>query len=432
MSLLRDFIKPRLARLGKIRLGTKALSGKGNEYPKDLPSFRVPEEVAVVYGDEPTSLDVMVPCAEFAEFCPIELQLWGADERKICHSKDGQTAMRWSDEKSAWEEVPCAYKDCPKYGKKRGQGCDERGSLMVILPQVSLAGVYQVDTGSRTGLGNLYNEYETFRQVLHNLTGNGDAVRAVVFRLTRELDALHYVDESGARQKVDKYILHLRAPNLGLPQAQQLAARFGRGGAPMLSTGESLQLPDPDGDDLCARVLPGIPPAADLPEDALEECPCDLVPNASPVGADIGQKAAWAALMAQAKSLGLDTNKGEVALCRQISRDAVRFDDLTSEEATVALERMGAAVCKRQAEQAAEPKQEPAPEPASATPLTNSQMATAVTRRQRQAKPQQFPPTSVPNADGELVPASPDGGPGVATRTTGTRKPAGAVGAMKF
>ena len=51
---IQGFLRPRLARLGKIRLGKKAISAKsGAEYPSDLPGFRVPEEVARNFPSRP-------------------------------------------------------------------------------------------------------------------------------------------------------------------------------------------------------------------------------------------------------------------------------------------------------------------------------------------------------------------------------------------
>lgn len=379
---IQGFLRPRLARLGKIRLGKKAISAKsGNEYPSDLPSFRVPEEVAAVYGEDPNELDVMVPSCSFDEFCPIELQRWGADERKLCHSKDGETALRWSDGIGGWEEVPCAYKDCPFYGKGKGQGCDERGNLMLILPRVSLGGVYQIDTGSRNGLNNLLSEFTTFQTILNNLTGNGDMVRAVVFRLTRELETLHYV-EGGVRKPVEKYILHLRAPNLSIEKAQQLAAQFrGNAGGPLLGDGQAVIMPSLGSGSDDERVLPALPPVAELPE-VPDECPNDLVAGASPVGPSLGQKTAFAALMEQVNNLAERMTIAapstadamakrranfESSLARAINKQASKFDDLEGEtEAVEALKRAEAAVIFWQEECEAEEAlggQQAAPEP---------------------------------------------------------------------
>lgn len=405
---IQGFLKPRLARLGKIRLGKKAISANsGKEYPSDLPGFRVPEEVAEVYGEDPQSLDVMVPSCDFEEFCPIELQRWGADERKLCHSKDGETALRWSDEIGGWQEVECAYQDCPFYGKGRGQGCDERGNLFLILPRVSLGGVYQIDTGSRNGLNNLANEFGTFQTILNNLTGSGDMVRAVIFRLTRELETLHYV-EGGVRKPVEKYLMHLRAPNLSIERAQQLAAQYrGNTGAPLLGTGEALALPQVSSND-DDRVLPALPPVAAMPE-PVEECPADLVPGASPVGPDLGQRTAFAALQEQvnaqcsrmaelvpdiAEKMAKRAANYESVLARAVNKDAAKFEDLAgATEAVKALELGTSQVVKWQEELEAEEALQAAPpaESAPAPVVHGDPTAAAAVRQTRKAAPADKP-----------------------------------------
>ncbi len=389
--MLNDFIKPRLARLGKIRLGKRAISAKsGNEYPSDLPHFRVPEEVAAVYGEEPTELDVMVPSADFGEFCTIELQRWGADERKICHSSDGETALRWSDQSGGWEEVACGHQDCPFYGKGKGQGCDERGNLYLIMPKVSLGGVYQIDTGSRHGLNNIHNEFETFRTILSNLTGCPDLVRGVIFRLTRELQTVHYV-ENGERKPVQKYLLHLKAPNLSMEQAQQLAAQYRGQQVPLLGNGAPLPLPEG------IAALPQLPPKAELPE-PVDECPADLVAGASPVGPDLGQKSAWAALLEQVAEMGKDVGRFESTICRNVNREASRFDDLAGQtEAPAALQQAADAIANYQTKQ--QQQRQPAPEP-QPEPEPQQPAATAAKAQPRRSSKQQQADAPAQAADG--------------------------------
>ena len=407
--MIKGFLRPRLARLGKIRLGKKAISAKTkNEYPADLPHFRVPEEVAAVYGEEPSELDVMVPSSDFDEFCPTELQRWGADERKICHSKDGETALCWSDEIGGWEEIPCAYKECPHFGKAKGQGCDERGNLYVILPRVSLGGVYQIDTGSRTGLTNILSEFTTFQTILGNLTGNSDMIRAVVFRLTREKETLHYLDGK-VRKPVEKYVLHLRAPNLSMERAQQLAAQYRGNQTPLLSSGEAMALPAMASDD--DRVLPQLPAPAELPPPS-EECPQDLVPGASPVGPDLARKNDFAGLKQSLRNICRDhlefdssmeaTLKQrwasfEATVARSVNSEASKFDDLAGEtEAVEALKLAGEMVAKWQAELAeaieaqkaavAAPDPEAEPEAEAPTPHDDPTAPQAATRTRSNGK----------------------------------------------
>ncbi len=132
----------RMPRLGRIRLGHvnhNTMSGKTN--PEEDPFFLVPPEVAEVYGERPTELDVMFPVNDRAVIFPQAYEMYGSSRRLLC-SGNGKEAMRWN--KDALDYVPCAC-PCDFYGKE----CGERAHLMVMLPKVkNQGGVYQIDTGS--------------------------------------------------------------------------------------------------------------------------------------------------------------------------------------------------------------------------------------------------------------------------------------------
>ncbi len=132
----------RIPRLGRIRLGHvnhNTMSGKTN--PEEDPYFLVPPEVAEVYGDRPTELDIMFPVNDRAVIFPQAYEMYGNSRRLLC-TGNGKEAMRWN--KEALDYVPCAC-PCDFYGKE----CGERAHLMVMLPKVkNQGGVYQIDTGS--------------------------------------------------------------------------------------------------------------------------------------------------------------------------------------------------------------------------------------------------------------------------------------------
>jgi hypothetical protein len=129
----------RLPRLGKIRLGVKAISRKtGKEYPKETEWFVVPPEVEKIYGPAPTELDVMFPLNEVEAIFPQRYIWYGQSKGAKCIG-DGEKANRVTD--SGIQEIECP---CEKLGKE----CQQRAHLMVLLPKVSLGGVYQIDLGS--------------------------------------------------------------------------------------------------------------------------------------------------------------------------------------------------------------------------------------------------------------------------------------------
>ena len=131
----------RLPRLGKIRLGKKAISKKtGKEYPTETPYFVVPDEVAAIYGDEPTEIDVMLPVNDPEVVFPQNYCWYGQSRGAKCIG-NGERAMRANDD-GTFEEVDCP---CSLLDEKK---CQRRAHLMVLIPKVNLGGIYQIDLGS--------------------------------------------------------------------------------------------------------------------------------------------------------------------------------------------------------------------------------------------------------------------------------------------
>ena len=130
----------RLPRLGKIRLGVKMVSRKtGKEYPKEVDYFVVPPEVEKIYGPAPKELDVMFPLNEIEAIFPQRLVWYGQSRGAKCIG-DGERANRVA-ENGDIHEIECP---CERYGKE----CQRRAHLLVLLPKVSLGGIYQIDLGS--------------------------------------------------------------------------------------------------------------------------------------------------------------------------------------------------------------------------------------------------------------------------------------------
>lgn len=372
--MIKGFIRPRLTRLGKIHLGEKAVSKGGKEYPKDLgAAFRVPPEVAEVYGERPTELDVMVPSVNIEEWFPFSLKRYSAGE-KLCCRGDGETAHEFRDDTGEWVEIECGYQECDHYGSKK---CAEIGTLMVILPKVNLSGVYQIDTGSWHGINNVYGEFDTFKKILSAITGEPRTILGVTFKLTREAQTLQVYDEQQKKRLGrEKYLLHLRAPSIDIDTAHELARRYRGTGAPMLTAGSHAPALGPaasddsdvfDGeysaeDDVECPVAPAADPIVPEPD---ESQPKDLYPGASPEGASMGQKSAWAALLEQVQEMGKNPQAAEKSVVTMISRDATGFGDLTADEATDALDKLTHMVECWQGESAAQeaPPQEAAPDP---------------------------------------------------------------------
>jgi hypothetical protein len=138
-----------LPRLGKIRLGIKQVSKKtGNEYPTEVDYFVCPPEVQKIYGEKPKILDIMFPSEDPTVVIPFCYKSYGSNQKIKCRG-DGESAIFFDLESKEMKERICP---CEALEQKK---CDKRGHLMVILPRISLAGVYQIDTGSGVNINRI-------------------------------------------------------------------------------------------------------------------------------------------------------------------------------------------------------------------------------------------------------------------------------------
>jgi Recombination directionality factor-like len=163
----------RFPRLGKIRLGKRVPNKSGNgDHPVEVdyfildPSTPVPEERERLiqefkkkYGDEPKSIDIMLPHPDINLFFPQFFKRYGGNHLLKCVG-DGEMAECSSVENAAgleivgdsergWKKVRCAGTVCPYYQNRQ---CAERGTLNVLLPQLPGIGCWQIETGSYHGI----------------------------------------------------------------------------------------------------------------------------------------------------------------------------------------------------------------------------------------------------------------------------------------
>jgi len=215
----------RLPRLGKIRLGLKVISSKtGREYPRETEYFIVPPEVAKVYGERPTSLEVMFPINDPEVVFPQAYKWYGGQKGLKCIG-DMEIALRFNEEKQSMEEIscPCEHKDIE---------CQKRGHLMVILPRVNMGGVYQIDVGSLHSMIDVNSGIE----YVQSLVGRFAMVPLKLCRMPKETHfggqkQIHYtlqlfldadVDMVNAlRQDTSRVLLSTR--NLILPPPEDVA-----------------------------------------------------------------------------------------------------------------------------------------------------------------------------------------------------------------
>ncbi len=168
----------RLPRLGKIRLGVKKVSQRtGAEYPSETPYFVVPVEVAKVYGEKPVELDVMFAINDIDIIFPQKYTWYGVSKGPKCIG-DGERAMRVN------EEGVFESRECPCELLESGD-CQRRAHLMVLLPHVSLGGVYQIDIGSYHSIVDINSGLE----YIDALVGRFAMVPCKLRRMPRETHA---------------------------------------------------------------------------------------------------------------------------------------------------------------------------------------------------------------------------------------------------
>lgn len=154
----------RLPRLGKIRLGIKKKTAAGKEYPAETDYFVCPDEVKDVYGEEPKELDIMFPVEDLDIVFPQAYEMYGSGKGMKC-TGDGEVAWRVNEETGEMEErtCPCEFLT----GKK--PKCSQRAHLSVLLPNVSVGGVYQIDTSSYNSIVDLNSSIEFARALIGRL-----------------------------------------------------------------------------------------------------------------------------------------------------------------------------------------------------------------------------------------------------------------------
>ena len=235
----------RLPRLGKIRLGVKVKTERGTVYPKEVPYFVCDERVQAVYGEQPKALEIMFPTEDENICFPQALKWYGSTQGLKCKG-DGTTALRrWedcSDEQKASIDNNQNPNDlveitCPC--EKKGGDCLTSGNLMVLLPKVSLGGVYQIDTRSISNIISI-NSYIDYLRSITN--GRIALIPLELSRIEREMT---YIDKNGKPHKVKHYMLQLE-----IKITMDDIDRLRRDKITLLRTNYQIETPKEDGQDL--------------------------------------------------------------------------------------------------------------------------------------------------------------------------------------
>lgn len=193
--------RPTIPRLGKIRLGDN--SGTNNA-PVNRPYFVVPPEVAEVYGEKPTELDIVFLSDDMELIASQYYRAYNKSNGLICkgdgYTADasldadilkenggdltqplpidvwahGKTRGRQATEKVVRQTIGCpgsgynGAPPCPMFADKR---CAVRTFLQFAIRDVPGLGVYQMDTGSFVSTRRINGALEMARQVLGGVAG---------------------------------------------------------------------------------------------------------------------------------------------------------------------------------------------------------------------------------------------------------------------
>jgi len=163
----------RLPRLGKIRLGIKKVSAKtGKEYPSETNYFVCPSEIKKFYGDEPKELNISFPMNDPEVIFPQCYKWYGSGAGLKCRG-DGETALRLNEDTQEMEE-----RECPCELLESGK-CQQRASLIFMMPEIKIGGVYQIDLSSYHSIVDINSGIDYARALL------GDNIAFVPFKLKR-------------------------------------------------------------------------------------------------------------------------------------------------------------------------------------------------------------------------------------------------------
>ncbi|HAW49604.1 TPA: hypothetical protein DCX16_01435, partial [bacterium] len=145
-------------------MGVLAVSEKtGKSYPREEDYFICPPEVQAIYGEKSKRIDIMFPSDNPEVIMPYCYKLYGDNNRLKCKG-NGEEAVYYDFQERKWKEKTCP---CELLDK----GCSIRGHLMVILPRVSLGGVYQIDTGSGANINRVLDAIRYWKMTVGRVKG---------------------------------------------------------------------------------------------------------------------------------------------------------------------------------------------------------------------------------------------------------------------
>ena len=226
----------KIPEVGRIRLGVKKKNQKGVEYPSEVEYFipdptlgsevenqRLKDIFHKLYGEKPTSIDIMFPSSDAEIVFPQWLMRWtasglqcrGDEQTAVCRSKEAAQGLEivQNEAEDGLIVVSCEGKDCHYY--KSGK-CRRVATLNVLLPKIPGIGVWRITTGSFHSIANL----NSWLDWLRDATGRAHMLGRL--KLQRKLKETTHEDKDGNTIKGKHYVLDLYV-DASLQELQQMA-----------------------------------------------------------------------------------------------------------------------------------------------------------------------------------------------------------------
>ena len=258
----------RLPRLGKIRLGIKVQGKNGGSYPVETPHFVVPPEIERIFGPTPIALKVLLPLNDRTDIFPQAYKMYSRQGLK-CKGNGESATRRWADCSSELRnfvggthtpneiiQIPCP---CPFLTSRE---CGPVGHLLVMLPDVSVSGIYQIDVTSKVSIVEINSAID----LISNLLGKIAMIPLTLKRtpyttITDGVSRVHYMLQLTYDGKVDE-VCAIRDDQRSLP---------------------ALALPMPTDDPITLTPPPEADAIQDDSDDTLSAAPpcTDLMPSPS-------------------------------------------------------------------------------------------------------------------------------------------------------
>lgn len=164
--------------IGKIKIGKKAISKNGKEYPTSvdyfIPQGKYASLFTQAYGEKPNTIQIVFPSDDASLVCN-EYYEYRDDSGALVAKGDGETFFVWSTDQYK-ELTATQYPDimdmvCRKY--KSRTGWRVRLTLYFFIPLVrGVAGLWQFETnGSLSSIPQIVNSFDSLKEYNGNVKG---------------------------------------------------------------------------------------------------------------------------------------------------------------------------------------------------------------------------------------------------------------------